>query len=115
VLAAAMPTETLEVWGWSIPFLLGLVVGLAGFALRRGIQEEVIGKKAGRSPLLDTLRHHGPLLLRLAALSVFNSVSFYLMFVPIAVFAGVHSRTETPVSLRFSLTAVRGRSRPTTA
>ena len=30
---------------------------------------------------VDTLRHHGPLLLRLAALSVFNSVGFYLMFV----------------------------------
>ncbi len=38
-------------------------------------------RKAGRSPLLDTLRYHGPLLARLAALSVFNSVGFYLMFV----------------------------------
>jgi MHS family proline/betaine transporter-like MFS transporter len=94
VLAAAMPTEVLEAWGWRIPFLLGLVVGLAGFALRRGIQEEVIGKKAGRSPLLDTLRHHGPLLLRLAALSVFNSVSFYLMFVPIAASVRVRGRSR---------------------
>jgi MFS transporter, MHS family, proline/betaine transporter len=81
VLAAAMPSEMLEAWGWRIPFLLGLVVGLAGFALRRGIQEEVSAKKPDHSPLLDTLRHHGPLLLRLAGLSVFNSVGFYLMFV----------------------------------
>jgi MHS family proline/betaine transporter-like MFS transporter len=62
VLAAAMPAEMLQAWGWRIPFLLGLVVGLAGFALRRGIQEEVGAKKLDRSPLLDTLRHHGPLL-----------------------------------------------------
>jgi MHS family proline/betaine transporter-like MFS transporter len=81
VLAAAMPAEMLEAWGWRIPFLIGLLVGLAGFALRRGIQEEAKAKKLDRSPLLDTLRHHGPLLLRLAALSVFNSVGFYLMFV----------------------------------
>jgi MHS family proline/betaine transporter-like MFS transporter len=81
VLAAAMPAEMLQAWGWRIPFLLGLVVGLAGFALRRGIQEEVSAKKPDHSPLLDTLRHHGPLLLRLAGLSVFNSVGFYLMFV----------------------------------
>jgi MHS family proline/betaine transporter-like MFS transporter len=81
VLAAAMPTAMLEAWGWRIPFLLGLVVGLAGFALRRGIQEEVRAEKLDHSPLLDTLRHHGPLLLRLAGLSVFNSVGFYLMFV----------------------------------
>src|SRR5581483_6562915 len=45
------------------------------------IQEEVKTKKAARSPLVEALRKHRPLLLRLAALSVFNSVGFYLMFV----------------------------------
>ena len=34
-----------------------------------------------RSPLVETLQNHRPLLLRLAALSVFNSVGFYVMFV----------------------------------
>jgi len=81
LLAAAMSPEALADWGWRIPFLVGLVVGLAGVALRRGIHEEAIQKKAERSPFLDTVRNHGPLLLRLAALSVFNSVGFYLMFV----------------------------------
>jgi MHS family proline/betaine transporter-like MFS transporter len=81
VLAAAMPSAALEEWGWRIPFLIGLLVGLAGFALRRGIHEEAIVKKPARSPLLETLRNHGPLLLRLSGLSVFNSVGFYLMFV----------------------------------
>jgi MFS transporter, MHS family, proline/betaine transporter len=81
VLAAAMPSEMLEAWGWRIPFLIGLVVGLAGFALRRGIADEAVGKKPEHSPLLDTLHHRGPLLLRLAGLSVFNSVGFYLIFV----------------------------------
>ena len=90
VLAAAMPVEMLEAWGWRIPFLIGLVVGLAGFALRRGIQEEASAKKPDHSPLLDTLRHHGSLLLRLAGLSVFNSVGFYLMFVSIGPSVHVH-------------------------
>ena len=36
-LAALMPPESLESWGWRIPFLLGLVVGLAGVLLRRTI------------------------------------------------------------------------------
>jgi MHS family proline/betaine transporter-like MFS transporter len=81
LLASAMSPEALADWGWRIPFLVGLVVGLAGFALRRGIHEEATQKKAERSPFLDTVRNHGPLLLRLAALSVFNSVGFYLMFV----------------------------------
>jgi MHS family proline/betaine transporter-like MFS transporter len=76
-----MSPEALESWGWRIPFLGGLLVGLAGFLLRRHVQETPKVHKAGRSPLLDTMRNHGPLLARLAALSVFNSVGFYLMFV----------------------------------
>jgi MHS family proline/betaine transporter-like MFS transporter len=80
LLASVMSPEALDAWGWRIPFLMGLLVGLAGFALRRGIHEGAV-KKATRSPLVETFREHGTLLLRLAALSVFNSVGFYLMFV----------------------------------
>jgi MHS family proline/betaine transporter-like MFS transporter len=81
VLASVMPQAALESWGWRIPFMLGLVVGLAGLFLRRGIHEEARTKKTAGSPFVETLRNHRPLLLRLAALSVFNSVGFYLMFV----------------------------------
>jgi len=80
VLAAATSPEALESWGWRIPFLLGLVVGFAGFLLRRNVQDT---PKAvtGRSPLRETLRDHGWMLARLAGLSAFNAVSFYLTFV----------------------------------
>ena len=81
LLASIMSPEALESWGWRIPFLMGLVVGLAGLALRRSLHEEATGKERKGSPLAETFRDHGPLLLRLAALSVFNSVGFYLMFV----------------------------------
>jgi MHS family proline/betaine transporter-like MFS transporter len=81
VLASVMSQAALESWGWRIPFILGLVVGLAGLFLRRGIHEEARTKKTAGSPFVETLRNHRPLLLRLAALSVFNSVGFYLMFV----------------------------------
>ena len=81
LLASVMPAEAVEAWGWRIPFLLGLLVGLAGFLLRRHVQEEPKVHKKGRSPLVETMRNHSPLLLRLAAVSVFNSVGFYLMFV----------------------------------
>src|SRR5256885_7172996 len=37
--AAAMSAEALNAWGWRIPFLLGLVVGIAGYLLRRHLQE----------------------------------------------------------------------------
>ena len=83
--AATMSPEALENWGWRIPFLLGLLVGLAGFFLRRHLVEAprpaLHAGMRGRSPLLETVRNHGPLLVRLAGLTVVNAVGFYLMFV----------------------------------
>ena len=80
LLASVMSEQALESWGWRLPFLLGLLVGIAGVVLRRHVHEAP-RKGLAKSPLLDTVRNHGPLLARLAALSVFNSVGFYLMFV----------------------------------
>ena len=80
-LASVMSQQALESWGWRIPFLFGLVVGLAGVFLRHGLQEPPRAARATRSPLVEVVRNHRALLLRLAALSVFNSVGFYVMFV----------------------------------
>jgi MHS family proline/betaine transporter-like MFS transporter len=80
-LASMMSDADLESWGWRIPFLLGLVVGLAGFFLRHGIGETAPAAKSERSPLVEVLMDHRPLLLRIAALSVFNAVGFYVTFV----------------------------------
>jgi MHS family proline/betaine transporter-like MFS transporter len=33
--AASMSTAALDAWGWRIPFLLGLLVGIAGYIFRR--------------------------------------------------------------------------------
>ncbi len=82
--AAMMTTETLDAWGWRIPFLLGIVVGVAGFFLRRHVIEAAPLERGERSPVVETLRDHWRLVVRLAGLSVFNAVSFYVMFVYVA-------------------------------
>ncbi len=81
-LASSMSPEALEAWGWRIPFLLGLLVGLAGLFLRRHIADPPGGATASsaKSPLVETLRHHGPLVARLAGLVAFNAIGFYLVF-----------------------------------
>ena len=79
--AAAMPTETLNAWGWRIPFLLGLVVGIAGYVLRRHMQETVPAERGQRAPIVETLHDHWRVVLRIAGLSAFLSVSFCLSFV----------------------------------
>jgi MHS family proline/betaine transporter-like MFS transporter len=81
LMSSILPIEAMQAWGWRIPFLLGLVVGIAGFFIRRNLAEGAIPQAAGHSPLRETLRLHGKLLVRLAGLSVFNAVAFYLLFV----------------------------------
>lgn len=81
LLTAALPADVMSAWGWRIPFLLGLLVGLAGFFLRRHLADSAIKGGEGRSPLRETIQWHSGLLLRLAGLSMFNAVSFYLLFV----------------------------------
>ncbi len=81
ILAETMSQAALERWGWRIPFLLGLVVGLAGFFLRRHVVEASHLGHGGHSPLVETVRAHAGLLARLAGLAAFNAVGFYLLFV----------------------------------
>ena len=80
--AAVLSPDALETWGWRIPFVLGLFVGLAGFFLRRGVEE------TPRAPASTSRVRRLPIRCaitgrcwRLAGFSVFNSVGFYLMFV----------------------------------
>ena len=80
-LAAAMSPETLEAWGWRIPFLFGLVAGAAGLILRRHVLESEPVTSTGRTPIVETLRDHGRVVARLVALTTFTSVPFYILFI----------------------------------
>ena len=79
--AASMPAAALESWGWRIPFLLGLVVGIAGYLLRRHLVEITPGERRERAPIVETLHDHWRIVLGFAGLSVFNAVGFYVSFV----------------------------------
>jgi len=78
--AALLPADALADWGWRIPFLLGLLVGLAGWWLRRLLEDEPPLPRPAAAPIVDTLRHHGGAVARVAGVTVFNAVGFYLMF-----------------------------------
>jgi len=80
LIASLMSPEAMAAWGWRIPFVVGLLVGVAGYFLRRQIPEAALTKHE-RSPVVETFRMHGALLARLAGLSAFNAVGCYLMFV----------------------------------
>jgi MHS family proline/betaine transporter-like MFS transporter len=75
---------TLEAWGWRIPFLLGLAVGLVGWYLRRHLLEaptrpEPVSLNA--SPVVEAMRTQGGVMLRLVGINVVSAVGFYTLFV----------------------------------
>src|SRR6516225_9363340 len=79
--AASMSDATLEAWGWRVPFLLGLVVGIAGYLLRRHVLDTVPAERRKRAPIIETLHDYWRIVLGFAGLSVFNAVGFYVGFV----------------------------------
>lgn len=82
LLASLMSAEALAEWGWRIPFIMGLGVGLIGNLIRRNIEETVPERSSVESPaIVDTLRNQWRLVGRIAALAAFNAVPFYLLFV----------------------------------
>src|SRR5258707_3018739 len=70
VFSALLSPDALATWGWRIPFVLGLFVGLAGFFLRRDVQGRppAPATLSSRSPLSAKLCHHVPPLAKLAVL-----------------------------------------------
>src|SRR5499427_5026561 len=72
-LAATMSTARLDEWGWRIPFLLGLVVGIAGYVLRRYVLEAGVAEKRTQLPFIETLHDHWRVVAGFAGLSVYTA------------------------------------------
>jgi MHS family proline/betaine transporter-like MFS transporter len=75
--------DAVHSWGWRVPFLIGLFVGLAGLYIREHIPEthKNTGHAKGRSPVWEALRLHWPAVLRIGLLNVVNGIGFYIAFV----------------------------------
>ena len=80
-LAAFLPDDQFETWGWRIPFLLSALVILAGYLIRRRVQEppaylaQSDGNKAKpRFPLVDLLRTHPWVLVRCVIMTFTNVI-----------------------------------------
>lgn len=101
-LAAVMSPESLDAWGWRIPFLFGLVIGVVGLLLRRNLEvkDEAVGEQ--KQPLKEVFQSHRLLLARLAGLTVFTAVSFYLIFVYLVSWLQLIDKMGQEVSLQIN-------------
>ena len=75
-----MSEETINAWGWRVPFLFGLVIGIVGLFLRRHLVDEVPAPTL-KPPVLVVFQNHLPLLFNISGLVFLNAVGFYLIFV----------------------------------
>ena len=92
-------------FGWRIPFLLGLVIGIIGLFLRSGIDESPTFKKmkeAGelsKEPIKDAFKYHWKEIAIVIGATFVGSVNFYMIFVYLTTFLS----TETHIDLSTAL------------
>src|ERR1700730_8345250 len=71
-------------WGWRLPFILGISVGLSGLYIRRHMLNEAVPQRRGsavKSPVSEALRTEWRTIARLVALNAGYAVGCYLCFV----------------------------------
>jgi len=92
-------------FGWRIPFLLGLVLGIIGLYLRQGLDESPTFKKlkaAGElstRPIRDAFQYHWKEILTVIGATCVGSVNFYMIFV----YMTTYLSTETHILLSSAL------------
>jgi MFS transporter, MHS family, proline/betaine transporter len=102
IVNASMSPEAVMAYGWRIPFILGIAVGLGGLAIRRHYVERVPHQAPSKSPLAEAFRSHWRTMLHLVTLTAALSVGFYTTFVYAATWlsqvVGVPARTALGVN-----------------
>jgi MHS family proline/betaine transporter-like MFS transporter len=80
---AVLDRAMLESWGWRIPFLIGLTVGVVGLHIRRHVIEESAPQGRQRktaSPIREAFAEWR-IIVRLIGLGAVGAVGFYMSFV----------------------------------
>jgi MFS family permease len=79
-LAHYMPAESFNSWGWRIPFLLSVFVIVAGYIIRREVDETPAFAEEGehgdipRSPVIDAIKYSWRDMLRVVCMALMNVI-----------------------------------------
>lgn len=85
VLSTVLTAADLNAWGWRLPFLLTLPLGLTGLYLRLRLDETPQFKQAaheesdGKAPLMVTLREHWASVLKVIGILIMGTTSLYMI------------------------------------
>jgi MFS transporter, MHS family, proline/betaine transporter len=89
MLTSVWSSDTVYAWGWRVPFLLGLAVGLAGLYIRRHLPEAPVQsstEEPATSPIVEAFRTEWRAMLQVAGFNILNAVGFYMIFVYVATY-----------------------------
>src|SRR6478735_3657913 len=79
-LSAVMSTDAFQAWGWRIPFLLSAVVVVAGYIIRRRVdetpafQEEAAHGTVPAAPIVMAVKENGSDMLRVICMALMNAI-----------------------------------------
>src|SRR5271170_446936 len=79
-LSYGLSNEAFAAWGWRVPFLLSVVVLIAGYIIRREVEETpAFTEERGhgevpKAPVIDALTNHWPDMLRVVCMSLMNVI-----------------------------------------
>jgi MFS family permease len=79
-LAHYVPADAFNAWGWRIPFILSFVVIIAGYIIRREVEETPAFKEEGahnavpRSPIVDAIKYSWQDMLRVICMALMNVI-----------------------------------------
>src|SRR5215472_14208854 len=79
-LAAYMPEEAFNTWGWRIPFILSFIVIVAGYVIRRKVDETPAFAEEGKhgavpkAPIVEAFKISWPDMLRVVCMDLMNVV-----------------------------------------
>jgi MFS family permease len=101
-LAALLPEAAFESWGWRIPFLLSAFVVVAGYVIRRRVdetpafQEEAAHGEVPKAPIVQAVRESGRDMFRVVCMALMNAVP-----VATTVFGATYATNEEAYGIGF--------------
>jgi MHS family proline/betaine transporter-like MFS transporter len=106
VVAAILGQDDLESWGWRLPFLLALPLGLIGLYIRRRLAESPVFAgpvTSGRVAPLAVLREFGPIVRRCFVVACAYSAAFNVWFLFLPSYVAATGVSSLAVALSCAL------------